>query len=437
MEFLWQIGLVILLVLLNGYFVASEFALVAVRKTRVDELVKKGNVRAKLLKGALDELDSYISATQLGITLASLALGWIGEPAIAHFLEPLFTFMPATGAFITAHTLSIIIAFTIITFLHIVLGELAPKTVALQRAEKTSRTIITPLDFFTKVFKPAIWILNGAGRFVLKIFGLDAPSGASLVHSEEEIKMLLSQSSQGGAIPKKEAEMVLNALTLGEIPVKSIMVPRTDILAFNVTTPLKHIVEQIEKHPHSRFPVFENTIDTVVGFIHVKDVYRELLRHGENLRLSQLKITREIINVPEMKKIDEVLQDMRKKRIHISIVKDEFGGTAGIVSLEDIIESLVGEIDDEFDKPLRDIVRQKDGSYQIGGLTLIDDVNQKFHLPLKGLGYTTIGGLVFGLLGHEPRVGDSVQIGTISLEVRQIEGKRIKLLKLKRNKKTS
>ncbi len=437
MEFIFQIGLVLLLVLLNGYFVASEFALVAVRKTRVDELAKKGNVTAKLLKTALDELDSYISATQLGITLASLALGWIGEPAIAHFLEPIFHFMPETGAFITSHTLAVIIAFTIITFLHIVLGELAPKTVALQRSEATSLVIITPLVFFTKVCKPFIWLLNGAGQLVLKAFGLHAPSGHSLVHSEDEIKMLLSQSSQGGAIPKWEAELGLKALMLGEIPVKSIMIPRTDIIAFNTTTTLKEIITEIEKHAHSRFPVFENTIDTIVGFVHVKDVYREVLKKGDKVKLSQLKITREIISVPEMKKIDSVLQDMRKKRVHLAIVNDEFGGTAGIISLEDIIESLVGEIDDEFDHPIRDIVRQKDGSYLIDGLTLIHDVTAKFHIPLKGQGYTTIGGLVFGLLGHEPRSGDTVQIGEITFEVTKIEGKRIKTLRLKKNRKSS
>lgn len=435
MEFIFQIGLVLLLVLLNGYFVASEFALVAVRKTRIEELARKGNRTAKMLKGSLDHLDNYISATQLGITLASLALGWIGEPALAHFIEPLITFLPHEAAFITAHTVAVAIAFTIITFLHIVLGELAPKSLALQRAESTALAVITPLIIFSRIFRPFIWILNSAGHLVLKLFGLSAPSGHQLVHSEEELKMLLSQSTMEGAIPKKEGEMVLNALSFGEIPVKSIMVPRTDILAFNVTTTLKEVVKHIEKHPHSRFPVYENTIDTVVGFIHVKDIYRELLKKGDQSKLSQLKLIREIINVPEMKKIDAVLQDMRKKRIHLAVVNDEFGGTAGIATLEDIIESVVGEINDEFDQPLRDIVRQKDGTYLIDGLTPIDDINAKFHLPLKGQGYTTIGGLVFGLLGHEPRVSDIVQIGQISLEVVTIEGKRIKSLRLKRQNK--
>lgn len=434
MEFIFQLGLVILLVFLNGYFVASEFALVAVRKTRIEELAKKGNVTAKLLKTALEELDSYISSTQLGITLASLALGWIGEPALAHFLEPLFGFLPPEGAFITAHTIAVVIAFTIITFLHIVLGELAPKTLALQRSEATAMIIIAPLAFFTKVFKPAIWLLNGAGQFVLKLFGLHAPSGHSLVHSEEEIKMLLSQSSREGAIPKKEAEMVIKALTMGEIPVQSIMLPRTHVLAFNTSATLKEIVKSIEKNPHSRFPVYEHNIDTIIGFVHVKDIYRELLKKGETAKLSQLKIIREILSVPEMKKIDSVLQDMRKKRIHLAIVVDEFGGTAGIVTLEDIIESLVGEIDDEFDQPINDIVRQKDGTYLVDGLTLIQDVTARFKLQLKGQGYTTMGGLVFGLLGHQPKVGDTVQIGILHLEVVKMEGKRIKTLKLKKTK---
>lgn len=345
------------------------------------------------------------------------------------------TFLPESAAYVTSHGLAIGIAFTIITFLHIVLGELAPKSLALQRSEATALIIITPLVLFTRVFKPFIWVLNGAGKLVLKLFGLHAPSGHHLVHSEEEIKMLLAQSSKEGAIPKKEVEMVQNVFQLGEIPVKTVMVPRTDILAFKVTTPLKEIVKQVEDHPHSRFPVYENTIDTVVGFIHVKDIYRELLRKGGDSRLSTLKIIRKIISVPEGKKIDAVLQDMRRKRIHLAIVNDEFGGTAGIVTLEDIIESLVGEIEDEFDMPAHTIVRQKDGSYLIDGLTLIDDVREKFQLPLKGQGYTTIGGLVFGLLGHEPRIGDFVEIGNIKLEVFEIEGKRIKTLRLKKERK--
>jgi len=435
MEIFFQLGLVLFLVLLNGYFVASEFALVAMRKTRAEELARKGNVTAKMLKGAMDNLDTYISSTQLGITLASLALGWIGEPALAHFLEPFFSFLPREATLITSHTLAVAIAFSTITFLHIVLGELAPKSIALQRAEATSLFIITPLVFFTKVFKPIIWILNGAGQLVLKLFGFRALSGHHLLHSEEEIKMLLRQSGQGGAIPAKEVEMVHNVFQLGDIPVKLIMVPRTEILSLENTASLKEVLKQVHDHPHSRFPVYEETIDNIVGFVHIKDIYKKLVIEKDTSKLSQLGIIREIINVPEIKKIDAVLQDMRRKRVHLAIVSDEFGGTAGIVTLEDIIESLVGEIDDEFDIPIKNIIRQKDGSYLVDGHTLIEEVQEKFRLPLKGQGYTTIGGLVFGLLGHEPRLGDVVQIDNLLFEVAEIEGKRIKILKLERDKK--
>jgi CBS domain containing-hemolysin-like protein len=274
MEFIFQIGIVLLLVLLNGYFVASEFALIAVRKTRVDELVKMGNQPAKVLQGALENLDNYISATQLGITLASLALGWVGEPAIAHAIEPLITFLPREAAIITSHTFSVIIAFSIITFLHIVLGELAPKSVALQRSEATSLVIITPLVIFAKIFRPFIWFLNGAGQLILKGFGLTAPSGHQLVHSEEEIRMLLSQSAQEGAIPSKEVEMVNKVFQFGDTTVKYVMIPRSDILAFDISTTLRDVVKRIERHPHSRFPVYESSLDTFIGFVHIKDIYR-------------------------------------------------------------------------------------------------------------------------------------------------------------------
>ena len=435
MEFVFQIALVLILVLLNGCFVASEFALVAVRNTRIQELAKKGNVTAKILYKALGNLESYISATQLGITLASLALGWLGEPAIARFIEPYLPFLPKDAAFITSHTLSVIIAFSTITFLHIVLGELAPKSIALQHSEKTSLIVITPLVIFTKIFWPFIWILNGAGQLVLKLFGVKAPSGHQLVHSEDEIKTILRQSSLSGAIHRQKAEMVYNVFQLGDIPVKYIMIPRTDVIAFNVATKLSEVINRIEHDTHSRYPVFEGSIDNIIGFVHVKDVYKELLKNGDKKRLSEINIVRNIITVPEVKKIDSVLSDMRKRRIHLAIVNDEFGGTAGVVSLEDIIESLVGEIEDEFDRPIKNIARQKDGSYIVEGNTLIEEVIEKFHLPIKGQGYTTIGGLVFGLLGHEPRVGDVVQVNNLVLKVEKIEGKRIKALRIKKANK--
>lgn len=351
MEIILQLGLVILLVLLNGYFVASEFALVAVRKTRIDELAKEGNKAARLVQIALKKLDSYISATQLGITLASLGLGWVGEPAIAVILESYFTFLPKNTASISAHTISIIIAFSIITFLHIVLGELAPKTIALQKAEITSLLVIAPLNFLTKVFWPFIWLLNGAGGMVLKMLGFTPPSGHQLVHSEEEIKMILSNSAQSGAIEQKEAAMVYKVFRLGDIPVKQIMVSRDKIIAIEASTSFNEIIKNVQLHTHSRFPVYDHSIDLIIGFIHIKDIYKAIITDSEqNDLLLEKKLIRKIITVPEKMRIDDILLDMRKKRVHIAIVKDKFGKTSGLVTLEDIIESLVGEIQDEFER---------------------------------------------------------------------------------------
>ncbi len=432
MEFILKFGLILLLVFLNGFFVASEFALVAIRKTRIDELAQKGNRAAKLVQDAINHLDTYISSTQLGITLASLALGWIGEPALAHFIEQSFTALPPPLATISAHTISIVIAFSLITFLHIVLGELAPKTIALQKAETTSLFIIAPLVLFTKIFKPFIWLLNGAGSIMLKLFGFTNSSEHENVHSLEEIKMILSQSGQSGAIEKKEVEMVKNVFNLGDIPIKHIMVPRTDVTALNITTQLTDVVKRIQKTVHSRFPVYEHSIDNIIGFVHVKDLYKAVLKTKQPLTLAQANIVRKIFSVPETKRADEVLLDMQKKHVHVAVVNDEYGGTAGIVTLEDIIENLVGDIRDEFDEPITDVQKQPDGSYLVDGLVSIDRVQSKFNLLLKGQGYTTIGGLVFGLLGREPKVGDKIQLGSIIFEIQEIERKRIKTIKIRK-----
>lgn len=367
MEFIFQIGLVFLLVLLNGYFVASEFALVSVRKTRIDELVKQGNKPAKLVQKSIAHLDTFISATQLGITLASLALGWIGEPAIAHILEPFFNhYFSENISVISANGFAIAVAFTIITFLHIVLGELAPKTIALQKAEITSLIIIAPLALFATVFKPFIWILNAAGGLVLKVVGFPAPSGHQLVHSEEEIKMILAQSVEEGALEKEEVEMVYSVFKLGDTPVKKLMIPRAKIIAIDKNTPISGVIKITRKYPHSRFPVYENTIDSIVGFVHVKDIYQNLISDSKIIyirdfyrrflkikkedKLDDLKIIRKIPHVKQTDRIDDVLILLRKKRVHIAVVADKSGRTAGLVALEDMVENLVGEIKDEFDE---------------------------------------------------------------------------------------
>ncbi|MFZ1549463.1 MAG: hemolysin family protein [Microgenomates group bacterium] len=366
MEFIFQFGLVLLLVFLNGFFVASEFALVAVRKTRIDVLVKKGNKPAKLVQKSIAQLDTFISATQLGITLASLALGWIGEPAIARFIEPaLHNILPQGAAVITSHSVAFVIAFTIITFLHIVLGELAPKTIALKKAETTSLFIIAPLTLFATVFKPFIWVLNEVGNLVLRLVGFSAPSGRQLVHSEEEIKIILAQSVAEGALEKNEVEMVYSVLKLGDTPVSKVMIPKSKIIAFEKKITIAKILKTTQSFQHSRFPIYENTMDNIVGFVHIKDIYAHLIsdKKGASTKeihdvflkaqgertLAQIKIIRSIPRVKEVDRIDDVLVLLRAKRVHIAVVVGEDGATSGLVALEDIVEKLVGEIKDEFD----------------------------------------------------------------------------------------
>ncbi|MBI3887947.1 HlyC/CorC family transporter, partial [Candidatus Microgenomates bacterium] len=310
-----------------------------------------GNAQAKILQDALRHLDQYISATKLGITIVSLALGWLGEPTLAHFIEPLLPFLPTEAAIVTAHTLAVVLAFIIITFLHIVLGELAPKSLALARPEKVSLQIIVPLILFANIFRPFIWLLNHSGQLVIKLFGLEGKDESGGVHSEEEVRMILRQSSAKGVIPAKEVEMVYNVFQLGDIPVKHVMVPKNKILAFKESTLLTDVVDLIENDVHSRFPVYKNSLDSIIGFVHAKDIYRVLLDQQEDSKLSNLPIVRNILKVSQDKKIGAVLQEMRDKRIHLAVVRNKDKKTVGIVTLEDIIESVVGEIEDEFDKP--------------------------------------------------------------------------------------
>ncbi len=433
MEIIFQLLLVLVLILLNGFFVASEYALVSVRKTRINELITNGNVRAELVKKALTNLNSYISATQLGITLASLGLGWTGEPIMARVLLPLFSFLPAEKATLTSHAVAVVAAFTLITFLEIILGELVPKSIALQKAEKTSLFLIVPLRLFFTIFKPFIYLLNFVGGFTLRTLGFQSIIGNDPIHTEEEIKMIISQSGQKGVIEKYEVDMMYKVLQFADIPIQQVMVPRPDVIAFNTITNVSEIIKKIKQSNHSRFPVYEKSIDGIIGFIHIKDIYVLSDAGDADKPLSETKIIREIINALETKPADEVLLEMRKKRIHIAVVNDEYGGTAGIVTLEDIIESIIGDIEDEFEKPLQDLEKQEDGSYMVNGLMPIEQLKQTIKLELTGQGYTTIGGLVFGVLGRSPQKDDKVQIGNILMQVIEVEGKRIKKLLLKKN----
>lgn len=417
---------VLLLIFLNGFFVAAEYALVSVRKTRIDELVRKGNRTAKIVQFAIQHINNYISAIQLGITIVSLALGWIGEPALASLFIQLFMFLPHALAQLSAHTLAILVAFSVITYFHVVLGELAPKTMALQNAETFALLLIRPLDLFTKLFLPIIWLLNKSSQLILRLLHVNPANSEKSVHSEEEIKSLLTQSGQSGVIPKDEVALVYNVFRLGDLTVKQIMLPRVDIVAFDMDTTLQNTIKRIKRSRYSRFPVYKNTIDTIIGYIHIKDILKLDVGVNGDKTLAELDVIRDIIMVADSQKADDVLAEMQKEHVHVAVVADEYGGTEGIVTLEDIIERLVGEIQDEFEKPLeKGFQKQDDGSFLISGSMPIDQVTKKFPIPIKGQGLKTIGGLLFSLLGREPKVGDSIQLGSATFTIIMMDRNRV------------
>lgn len=434
MEMIPQTIVVFFLIALNAFFAASEYAIVALRKSRIDELVKRGDFIAKLVLRALENREDVIYTTQIGSTIVGLILGWIGQPIIADLLLSLLFFMPAGVATTIATTVSIVLALGILTFSSVIFGELMPKTVALYHSEMVAFIVIAPLTVLTHAFRPFIRVLHTLNTFLLTRFGLHSGEELPLGYSKEEIRIILEQIQQNGDVKKDGLEMMQNVFSLSEKPIKYIMTPRSEIASIDVNTTLASVLKHINE-TYSRYPVYKKTLDNIVGFIHVKDVYKLVLATKANQKLSQTTIIRKVINIPETKKADDVLLDMRKKHIHLAAVFDEYGIMVGIVTLEDIIESLVGEIQDEFDLPIKGIRRNPDGSYLVDGNIAVDVIQKRFHLPIRGHGYTTIGGVIFGLLGREPHVGDELEVGHLYFEIRAIEGKRIKLLQLRRQSK--
>jgi CBS domain containing-hemolysin-like protein len=422
---------VALLVLGNGFFVAAEFSLVSVRKTRIAELVARGEAGAETVQKAISDPDSVIAATQLGITLSSLALGWIGEPALSNLILPIVELFPADIQSEVSHTISAFIAFSIITFLHVVIGELAPKSIALQNPERTSLAIAQPTLWAEKLFKPAIWVLNGAGNWVLRVIGIDPAAGHQLVHSVEELKMIVDSSAQGGAVEADERELLVAVFAFGDLLVRQVMIPRTEIIAVEADTSISDIISLISESTYTKFPVFEDNLDNIQGIVHVKDLLNVILSPGSD-KIVARDLAREPIYVPETAKVNALLRQMRDNRRHIAIVLDEYGGTAGMVTLEDLLEELVGEVSDPFDKDQPEIQTLPDGSSLIDGLTLIEDVNEKLGVELHNPDYDTIAGYVMGKLGRIPKVNDMVEIDTVRFRVEEMDGMRIDRLSFTR-----
>jgi putative hemolysin len=418
-HFVLGVFAILALVFANGFFVAAEFALVTVRKTRIDQLIAEGNRTARVVRRALTDPDSYIAATQLGITMASLGLGWIGEPALAGLMMPMFATLGDWMAEATAHSAAVIIAFVIITALHIVLGELAPKTVALQRPEGVSLLVARPTDVFMRVFWPFIALLNGMGRAVVRSFGLRAPSGLSLVHSEEELKMLVTASQEAGVIEEEEEQMLHRVFGFADLTAGQVMVPRTEMTAIPAAASLETLVQTVAQTGHDRLPVYRATLDDVVGVIQLSDVLPVIAR-GDRLDIAA--IAREALTVPETMTADTLLGEMRTRHTSVAVVIDEYGGTAGLVTFAGLMEHIVGELGQGSGTRISVLA---DGSALVDGLALVTDVNAQFGLHIDEDAYNTIGGYVMGRLGRRPRMGDRIEVEWRWMRVDALDGLRV------------
>ncbi|MBN1668390.1 MAG: HlyC/CorC family transporter [Anaerolineales bacterium] len=418
-----------LLVLANGFFVAAEFSLVSVRRTRVAELVAQGNAAAKWVDKALQNPDQVIAATQLGITLASLGLGWVGEPALSHLLAPLIELFPGEVQPEVSHTISAGLAFAFITFLHVVVGELAPKSIALQNPEKTSLMVARPTIWTEIIFKPVILALNGTGNALLRLVGVHPASGHELVHSVEELKMLVSQSAEGGVVESEASQMLHAVFDFGELLVRQVMIPRTEIVAFEADMELDEAIEIAINSTYTKFPVYDDHLDKIIGVVHIKDLLRAERQPGGLKRLVR-SLVREALFVPESIPVKAVLHEFRGRHQHLAIVMDEFSGTAGLVTLEDLMEEIVGEVSDPFDLSEPEIHTLQDGSSLIDGLALIDDVNETLGLNLVDHNYDTIAGYFLGLFKRIPQVGDEARNNQVYLRVEAMNGMRIEQLLL-------
>jgi CBS domain containing-hemolysin-like protein len=414
---------VVLLVLANGFFVAAEFALVSVRRTRIATLVADGNTRARWVQKAIDDPDRFIAATQLGITLASLGLGWVGEPALSGLLMPLIELFPVELEETISHSLSAGLAFAIITFLHVVVGELAPKSIALQNPEKTSLVVAQPTVWTERIFKPFIWVLNGAGNALLRLAGIQPASGHELVHSVEELKMLVRASAEVGMVEGDAEEMLHAVFDFGDLLVRQVMIPRTEMVAVHADATVADILDIAAQNSFTKFPVYGDNLDQILGIVHLKDLI-PILQDAESNARHARDLMRDAIFIPETARVSTLLHFFRMHRRHITIVLDEYGGTAGIVTLEDLLEEIVGEVNDPFD-PEQDILPLPDGSALIDGLTTIEEVNEHFNLKLEDPHYDTIAGYILGKLERLAQVGDVVVTDGVRLRVEELDGFRI------------
>lgn len=428
-----------LLILANAFFVAAEFALVSVRRTRIEELVSQGKPAARTVRKVIHDPDRFIAATQLGITIASLALGWIGEPAIAHLIEPLFGLVPESLlSRATSAALATVLAFALITFLHVVVGELAPKSVALGSPEKAALVVARPMVLFENIFRPAIWALNGAGNGLLRLLGLHRPPAHQLVHSVEELKMLVNASTASGALEPVEREFASRAFEFAARQVAEVMIPRTALRAVPEQASLQDFLELFSEVSHSRFPVYSGTLDNIVGFVWVKDVLRALAKNSDAPGQPIKPLLRAALFVPTTKEIGQLFGEMQKNKVQMAIVLDEYGGTAGMVTIEELIEEVVGRVSDELAVTAPPLRRLESGEIEADAMMRVDEANHQLGIQLpESDDYETLAGLLLTRMGRVPQEGESIPLGNVKVAAAKVNGPKIERVRLIRlDKKT-
>lgn len=419
-ETMFKLLLVVFLVLLNGFFVAAEFALVKVRQTRLAQLVSEGNSSAKYAQKVTQQLDAYLSACQLGITLASLGLGWVGEETIAHFVHPVLTWLQMPEYLVTP--ISVTIAFLFITFLHITFGELMPKSLAIQKAETTSLWTAAPLMFFYKVSYPAIWMLNGTANFFLRRIGIQPATEHETAHTEEEIRLLVNESHKSGHIDQTELALMDNVFEFSERLAREIMIPRIDMICLYDDNTYEENLEIMRESRHSRLPVAHEEKDRIIGFVHTTDFYLSALTKGEaNLR----DFLRPVVTVPESMEISHVLRLLQKRRSQLAIVIDEYGGTAGLITMEDILEEIVGDIQDEFDEHERPEIESSNNVLSVSGKTLLTELSNYIPIEIYSDDVDTIAGWLYSQLNEEVAAGKSVHYENYQFTISELENHRI------------
>jgi len=403
---------VLVLVFVNGFFVSAEFALVTIRRTRVEQMLAERRPGAGNVHDATSHLDSYIAACQLGITMASLALGWVGEPALAGVIEPL------VGEF-AGHAVGVVVSFIVITALLVVAGELTPKGIALQYPEQTSIIVTGPLRLFRVIFRPVIWLLNEGGWLAARVIGVSRDVESQSHIGAEELRLVVQASAQAGAIETEEQFLLERVLKFGDLTVASVMIPRTEVVALQIDTPTEQATAVVAEHHHSRYPVYRKDLDDILGVIHVRDLL--LAEPSPTLQ----PLLREAVVVPSGVGVDRLLAEMRSRRNHFAIAVDEFGGTDGIVTLEDVLESIVGELQDEFEEPERPPQRGPGGRLRIDGLDNVDVLPGLLGFEVEPGPYNTVAGFVLDRIGRIPQVGDAIEVAGYRLRVAEMDDLRI------------